>query len=310
VNGEDKARVIVLPSQQQAAEELLEMLVLCTLCFDECERYGLCFNGVQPAPLPVNVDMVFVVDDLQQMNSTQSETVQHFVTSMVDTFLSTTEPTASGLHPRVALLQHTSSYSPRYGKDPFTLDFRVLDYASKTLKKRHLQEPVSRPEGTTGIASSISWSLKNFFSNITNPQAYKVILTIFSRETSIDGKKLLDISQEAKCKGFTIFALALGEVSNVTFLEEFVSFPFDQHLVHLDKGLEAEIEYAQKFAVAFLKNLPTEINSYPPPDLEKKCRGIESQETVKEAEKTPSYNIELVVVADEIEQPSSYTNNN
>ncbi|XP_048408570.1 collagen alpha-3(VI) chain-like [Stegostoma tigrinum] len=310
VNGEDKAQVIVLPSQQQVAEELLEMLVLCTLCFDECERYSLCFNGVQPAPLPVNMEMVFVVDDLQQMNSTQSDSVQHFITSMVNTFLSTTEPTASGLHPRVALLQHTSNYSPRHGRDPINLEFRVLDYALKTLKKRHIQEPVSQPEGTTGIASSISWSLKNFFSNLTNPQAYKVIFTIFSRETSIDGKKLLEISQEAKCKGFTLFALALGEVSNVTFLEEFVSFPFDQHLVQLDKGLEAEIKYAQKFAVAFLKNLPTEINSYPPPHLAKKCRGTESQETVKEAEKTRSYSIELVVVADEVEQPLSYTNNN
>ncbi|XP_043575199.1 collagen alpha-3(VI) chain-like [Chiloscyllium plagiosum] len=309
VNSEDRPEVIVLPSQQQASEEILNRFLWCTLCFDQCEPNDLCIRGGQPVPLPVNLDMTFIVDDLQQMESTQSEIIQTFLTTMIDTFLSTPESKASGLHPRMGLVQHPSGYTPRYGKDPLNLEFGVLDYATKTLKKRHIQEPFSELEGTTGIANSITWSLKNFFSNLTNPQTYKVIFTIFSGETIIDENKLLEISQEAKCKGFTLFALAVGDVSNVTVLEEFVSFPFDQHLVHLDKGLEAEIEYAQKFAVAFLKNLPTGINSYPPPDLAKKCRGTESQETVKEAEKTPSNYLELMVVQDDIEQPQSYTDN-
>ncbi|XP_041039514.1 collagen alpha-3(VI) chain-like [Carcharodon carcharias] len=309
VDVETTAQVIVLPRRQQASEELLHRFLLCTLCFDQCEPYDLCLGGAQPSPLPVNLDMAFVVGDLQQIESTESETVQHFLTSMVNTFLSSTEPKASDLHPRVALVQHTSSYKPQYGKDPFNLEFGVLDYTTKTLKKRHIQDSFSQQNGSTGIGSAIEWSLKNFFSNLTKLQTYKVIFTIFSGRTIIDEKRLLEISREAKCKGFAMFALALGEVTNVTVLEEFVSFPFDQHLVQLDRVLEPEMEYAQKFSVAFLKNLATGINSYPPPGLVKACRGIKPQEAVKEAETKPYFNLELVVTTEDIEEPQSYTSN-
>ncbi|XP_067912150.1 collagen alpha-6(VI) chain-like isoform X2 [Heterodontus francisci] len=309
VDTEATAKVVVLPSQQQDSEELLHRLLLCTLCFDICEPSDLCLAEAPLSPLPVNLDIAFVVDDLQQMETAQSETVQHFLNSMVNTFLSSTEPKASDLHPRVALIQHIPNYTPGYGKDPFNLEFGILDYTAKTLKKRHIQDSFSQLEGSTDISNTIEWSLKNFFLNLTNQQIYKVIFTIFSGETNLDEKKLLEISREVKCKGFTIFALALGEVTNVSVLEEFVSFPFDQHLVQLDRALEAEMEYARKFAVAFLKNLATGINSYPPLDLMKECGGIKSQDTVKEAERVPSFNLNLMVIMEGTEEPQSDTNN-
>ncbi|GCB71791.1 hypothetical protein scyTo_0001701 [Scyliorhinus torazame] len=254
--------VVVLPRQQRTSQELLRRVQLCTLCF-------------------ANLDIAFVVDDLQRMETAQSETVQHFLYSMVNEFVNSPEPKASDLHPRVALVQYRPDSTPRYGKDPFNLEFGVLDYTAKTLKKRHIQDSFSQLEGSSGIGNTIEWSLKNFFSNLTNQQTYKVIFTIFSGETSINESKLLEISQEAKCKGFTMLALALGEVTNVTVLEEFVSFPFDQHLLHLDRALESEMEYAQRFAVAFLKNLAIGINNYPPAALQRECEGLKSQGTVK-----------------------------
>uniref|UniRef100_UPI00398E6BC3 collagen alpha-6(VI) chain-like n=1 Tax=Pristiophorus japonicus TaxID=55135 RepID=UPI00398E6BC3 len=271
--------VVVLPRQQQGSQERLRQVLLCTLCFDECKPDDQCARYTSHLPFPVNLDITFVVDDLRQMETAQSESVQHFLNSMLNEFVSSTEPKASDLHPRVALVQHTPSYTPRYGEDPFNLEFGILDYTAKTLKKRHIQDSFSQPGSSSGIGGTIEWSLKNFFLNPINQQTYKVIFTIFSGETSIDEKKLLEISQEAKCKGFTIFALVLGEVTNVTVLKEFVSFPTDQHLVHLDKALEAEMQYAQKFAVAFLKNLAVALNSYPPAALQRECGGIKSWRT-------------------------------
>uniref|UniRef100_UPI00398E543E collagen alpha-6(VI) chain-like n=1 Tax=Pristiophorus japonicus TaxID=55135 RepID=UPI00398E543E len=288
-----KDAVAVLPRQQQKSQELLRQVYLCTLCFDKCKPDDQCRRATSPLLLPVNLDLAFVVDDLQQMETTQSETIQHFLNSMLNQFLSSTEPKASDLHPRVALVQHTSSYTPRYGKDPFNMEFGILDYTAKTLKKRHIQDSFSQPESSSGIGSTIEWSLKNFFLNATKQKNYKVIFTIFSGETSIDEKKLLEISQAAKCKGFTIFALVLGEVANVTVLEEFVSVPIDQHLVHLDRALEVEMEYAQKFAIAFLKNLATGINNYPPPALKRECGGINSHNT-KEPETFPDAPVNIM----------------
>ncbi|XP_048469239.1 collagen alpha-6(VI) chain [Rhincodon typus] len=278
--------VVVLPRQQQRSQELLQQVFLCTLCYDECSPDDQCPRRTAPLLIPVSLDIAFVHDDLRQMEPTQSETVQHFLSSMLNQFVSSAEPKTPDLHPRVALVHHTPNYTPKYGKVPFNLEFGVLDYTAKTLKKRHIHDSFNPLEGATGIDSTIEWTLKNFFSNLTSQRIYKVIFTIFSGETSIDEKKLLEISQEAKCKGFTIFALALGEVFNVTVLEEFVSFPFNQHLLHLDRAPEAEIEYAQKFAVSFLNNLATGINNYPPPSLKKECEGINS-DSAEEAEIFP-----------------------
>ncbi|XP_041039947.1 collagen alpha-6(VI) chain-like [Carcharodon carcharias] len=273
--------VVVLPRQQPRSQELLRQIYLCSLCYDECSPEDLCPKPITLLPIPVNLDLAFIVDDLEQMETAKSETVQHFLNSMLNQFISSTEPKASDLQPRVALVQHTSNSAPGYGKGPFNLEFGVLDYTAKTLKKRHIQDSFFQLEDFSGIGSTIEWSLKNFFPSLTNQHIYKVIFTIFSGRTIIDEKRLLEISREAKCKGFAMFALALGEVTNVTVLEEFVSFPFDQHLVQLDRVLEPEMEYAQKFSVAFLKNLATGINNYPPPSLKRECVGINSHNTTE-----------------------------
>lgn len=220
-----------------------------------CEPNALCLGDAAISPLPVNLDIAFIVDDLEPMESMYSETVKHFLNSMLNTFLSSAEPKAAELHPRVAIVQHSPNHRLRYGKDPYELEFEILDYTTKTLKKRHVQDSASQPEGPTGISNTIEWTLNNYFSNLTEQQTHKVIFTILSGEMNLDGKKLLEISHKAKCKDFAMLSLVLGKVSNTTILEEFVSFPVDQHLAYLDKPLETEVEYAQRFAVTFLKNL-------------------------------------------------------
>ncbi|XP_051872915.1 collagen alpha-6(VI) chain-like [Pristis pectinata] len=292
-----KDAVVVLPRQQQRSQDLLNQVYLCTLCFDECKPHSQC-TGARPLPtIPVNLDIAFVLNDLDAMETTHSDIVQHFLNSMLNEFVSSEEPKAPSLHPRVAIVQHTPSYAPRYGKEPFHLEYGILDYTAKTLKKRHIQDSFNQPEDLSGLDSTIEWSLKNFFSNATKQMTYRVIFAIISGDTSIDENRLLEISQDAKCKGFAVFALVLGERSNITVLEEFVSFPHDLHLLHLHH-LESEIEYAQNFAVACLKNLETGINKYPPPALKTECKGKNSQHT-KEKKTFPEA---LVNIMDDFEE--------
>ncbi|XP_078269670.1 collagen alpha-6(VI) chain-like [Rhinoraja longicauda] len=309
VNNEASAKVIVLPRQQQESKKLLHRLFQCTLCFDMCEPNVLCLGDTRISPLPVNLDLAFIVDDPEQMESMHGEAMKHFLNSMLNTFLSSAEPKAAEFHPRVAIVQHSPNHRLQYGNDPFELEFGILDYTTKTLKKRHVHDSASQPEHSTGIGNTIEWTLKNYFSNLTDQQTHKVIFTILSGETNMNDDELLEISHKAKCKGFAIFTLVLGKVSNTTILEEFVSFPFDQHLVYLDKVLETEVEHAQRFAVTFLKNLAAGINSYPPPDLVTECKGIKPQEPVKDAPQEPPNNLQLMVVADDSEVPKGYTNN-
>ncbi|XP_069762871.1 collagen alpha-6(VI) chain-like [Narcine bancroftii] len=309
VNPDASAKVVVLPRQPQESKRLLRRLFQCTLCFDKCKPNVLCLGDAPPLPLPVNLDLAFVVDHSGEMESTHSETTRHFLKSMLKTFLRFIEPRASEIYPRVAIVQHSPNYALRYGNDPYNVEMGILDYTTKTLKKRHVQDSVGQPPESLGISSTIEWTLKNFFLNLTSQYTHKVIFTILSAGTKVDNTKLLEVSREAKCKGVAMFTLVLGAVANTTIVEEFVSFPFDQHLVYLDKALEDELEYAQKFAVAFLRNLATGINKYPPPDLMMECKGIKPQETVKDTQQKPPVNSQLFVVMDDPEYPKNFTNN-
>ncbi|XP_060706236.1 collagen alpha-6(VI) chain-like [Hemiscyllium ocellatum] len=260
--------VTVLPRQTARSQEMLRRIQLCTLCYDVCEPSSDCPTARSSIVFPVNLDFTIIVDDLQQMEPENSENIRRFLQSTIIEFINSTDSNT-----RLAVVQQT----PRYGKDSLNLEFGVLDYTAKTLKKRHIQHSSNQLESPSGIGSAIEWSLKNLISNFSTQQ--KVFFTIFSEETSIDEKKLLEISQDAKCKGFVMFALALGKVANVAALKEFVSFPSDQHLIHLDRVQKDEIEYAQKFTMAFLKHLAMGINKYPPASLLKECERIKSQGT-------------------------------
>ncbi|XP_069762839.1 collagen alpha-6(VI) chain-like [Narcine bancroftii] len=292
--------VVVLPRQRQRAEEILLQVSSCTLCYDQCQPASQCTRAKPGTPIPVNLDIAFLLDDLDAMEATHSETVQHFLSSMLDEFVISEEPKASSVHPRVAIVQHTSGNTPRYGHEPFNLEFGVLDYTAKTLKKRHIQDSLHPWESTSSFGSVMEWSLKNFFSNATKQMKYRVIFTIFSGDTNIDEQRLLEISRDAKCRGYVVFALVLGEKANIAVLEEFVSLPQEQHLVHLHRAQGAEMEYAHKFAVAFLRNLRTGINKYPPPDLKRECKNTVSLHT-KEKDAFPKTLSRMNIVED-IEQ--------
>eukprot|EP00062_Callorhinchus_milii_P005544 gi/632945099/ref/XP_007887867.1/ PREDICTED: collagen alpha-6(VI) chain-like isoform X1 [Callorhinchus milii] len=299
--GGEESAVFVLPRQMQSSREMLQNIRLCRLCYDECNPDASCSSAPRSLTVPLSLDMAFVVDDLERLNAAESRTVQHFLSSMFDTFLSTSESKDSMPHPRVALVQHTPGYAPRFGDDPFNLEFGILDYPTKSIKKRHVQDALFKVDGSSSIANTIEWSLNNFFLNAPDQKQYKVIFTIFSGETNIlDKKKLMQVSREAKCKGIVMFALALGRGTNSTILKNFASFPFEQHLLRLDRALEAELGYAQKFALAFLNNLATGINSYPPAALARECRQqIKSQDTIGKPETIPSF--KQVEMAEDIE---------
>ncbi|XP_062925868.1 collagen alpha-6(VI) chain-like [Mobula hypostoma] len=271
-----KEAVVVLPRQQQRSQDLLRQVYLCTLCFDRCNPDRQCEGAGAIPNISGNLEVAFVLDDLDAMESTHSDTIQHFLNSMLNEFISSEEPRASSIQPRVAIVQNTPNYTPTYGKEPFHLEFGILDYTAKTLKKRHIQDSFNQLEDSSGLDSTIEWSLKNFFSNATKQITHRVIFVILSGDASIDEKRLMELSQDAKCKGLAVFALVVGERANITVLEKFVSFPHGLHLLHLHH-LANEIEYAQTFSVAFLKNLESEINKYPPPALKMKCKGKISQ---------------------------------
>lgn len=87
------------------------------------------------------------------------------------------------------------------------------------------------------------------------PRKVQVLFTIVASETSSwDWEKLRTLSLEAKCKGITLFVLALGLGVGT----RVASGPSKQHLLHLEGLSDVEVTYARGFTQAFLNLLKGE----------------------------------------------------
>ncbi|KFP43164.1 Collagen alpha-4(VI) chain, partial [Chlamydotis macqueenii] len=158
--------------------------------------------------------------------------------------------------------------------------------------KKHIKQSVHQLEGPSAIASALQWTVENVFFKAPRQRKHRVIFAIVGSKTSTwDREKLREISLGAKCQGFTLFTLALGNDVNDDELMELSSFPTDQHLLTLGRVSTSEMAYAQRFSRAFLNLLQQEMNSYPSPELEEECENLDQGENTQQqmsmTERTP-----------------------
>ncbi|KFZ51986.1 Collagen alpha-4(VI) chain, partial [Podiceps cristatus] len=143
--------------------------------------------------------------------------------------------------------------------------------------KKHIEHHLEWP---SAIASALQWAIENIFFKASRQRKHRVIFAIVGSKTSTwDSEKLREISLGAKCQGFTLFTLALGNDVSDDQLMELSSSPTDQHLLTLGRVSAAEMVYAQRFSRAFLNLLQQEVNSYPSPELQEECENLDQGET-------------------------------
>ncbi|VFV31089.1 Hypothetical predicted protein [Lynx pardinus] len=125
----------------------------------------------------------------------------------------------------------------------------------------------------------------------TSPHGSRVLFPIVASETSAwDREKLRTLSLEAKCKGITVFVLALGPgvgAHELAELTDVASLPSEQHLLRLEGVSGPEVAYAQGFTRAFLNLLKSGANQYPSPELIRKCGGPNRGDTLLQSFRSP-----------------------
>ncbi|XP_064410991.1 collagen alpha-6(VI) chain-like [Latimeria chalumnae] len=270
----DTGRFRVYDVRELDQRTVIRRVHKCILCYDLCEPDRECQEVfLSPPPVQVNMDMAFVIDSSRNMRNDDFEMVKEFLSTIVDQITITPQPAYSSEGARVALVQHAPpSYIARVGEIPVSVEFDLLKFNNKNLMKRHIQESFRHLEGSSAIGHAIEWTINNVFLTTSRPRNIKVIFAVVAGETSSwDRQKLKEVSLKAKCRGFSMFTLALGRETNDTELEELSSFPLDQHLIQLGKVHVPEMEYAQKFFQAFLRILKDGLNTYPPVTLQAEC---------------------------------------
>ncbi|OWK06103.1 hypothetical protein Celaphus_00012784 [Cervus elaphus hippelaphus] len=238
------------------------------LLVNQCLPAPECGQGT-PRPLQVDVDIAFVVDGSRGMGADLYRAALTLVDAVLEELEVARQPSASPRGARVALR----------GRAPVLEGFHLTAYGHRTQMQRSVCEAVGHPlRGAPTLGHALEWPLEKVLLAAPLLWRAQVLFAIVASETSSwDREKLRTLSLEAKCKGITLFVLALGPGVGTRELAELVhvaSSPWEQHLLRLEGVSEVEVTYALGFTWAFLNLLKTEqmgmpggTNQYPPPEL-------------------------------------------
>lgn len=263
----------------------VEYMALCTLCYDRCRPDPECRSGM-PGPLAVDVDVAFVVDSSHSVGADVYHASLSIVGAVLDNMEIAAQPNVSLRGARAALVMHTTpGFWPGTGQSPVLQGFLLTSYGHRIQMQRHIHKVAGRPlQGAPALGHALEWTLEKVLLEAPLPRRAQVLFAIVASETSSwDREKLRTLSLEAKCKGITLFVLALGPgvgTHELAELAQVASAPSEQHLLRLEGISDAEVAYARGFMRAFLNLLKSGTNKYPPPELIKECGGPNRGDTL------------------------------
>lgn len=230
---------------------------------DKCRPAPECRLGTS-GPLAVDVDVAFVVDSSHGVGADEYRAALRLVDAVLDDLEVAVQPSTSPSGARAALVMHTTpGFLPGAGRPPVLEGFHLTSYGHRTQMQRHVREALGRPlNGAPALGHALEWTLEKVLLAAPVPRRARVLFAIVASETSSwDREKLKTLSLEAKCKGITLFVLALGPgvgTRELADLFHVASLPSEQHLLRLEGISDPEVTYARRFTRAFLNLLKRE----------------------------------------------------
>uniref|UniRef100_A0A673V8Z6 Collagen alpha-5(VI) chain n=1 Tax=Suricata suricatta TaxID=37032 RepID=A0A673V8Z6_SURSU len=242
------------------------------------EEPGLTYEPGNTSLQEYYMDVAFLIDSSKRIGNEEFQEVKTFLISVLDYFHIASDPLASTLGDRVAVLSYSPpGYMPNSEECPVYLEFDLATYNNIYQMKHHLQDSFQQLNGDVFIGHALQWTLDNVFVGTPNLRKNKVIFVVSAGETNpLDKEVLRNVSLRAKCQGYSIFVFSFGPIHNDKELEELASHPLDHHLVQLGRTHKPDMSYITKFVKPFVHLIRRAINKYPPADLIPKCVNITS----------------------------------
>lgn len=217
----------------------------------------------------MDADIAFLVDGSRGVGADLYRVALTLVDAVLDELEVARQPSTSPHGARVALVTHTTpGFWPGEGRSPVLEGFHLTAYGHRAQMQRSIREAAGHPlRGAPALGHALEWTLEKVLLAAPLLQRAQVLFAIVASETSSwDREKLRTLSLKAKCKGVTLFVLALGPGVGTRELAELVhvaSSPSEHHLLRLEGGSEAEVAYALGFTRAFLNLLKSEWTGMP-----------------------------------------------
>uniref|UniRef100_A0A673Y171 Collagen type VI alpha 3 chain n=1 Tax=Salmo trutta TaxID=8032 RepID=A0A673Y171_SALTR len=292
ITGSALGQVIVLPNPGSAQyNSAIQKVMNCHICLDSCAPDQMC-DYVPPqqsrdrraSTTDVDIDMAFVMDSSETTHPTVFTEMKRYVAHIVEQLEVSSDPVASIHHARVAVIQHAPyEFLRNSSGSPILVDVGLTDHRSAQDIRNFLLEKTPQLEGGRALAVAIEHTVEQVFEKAPHQRDLKVLMLFVTGPVEQDEERLVAVATEAKCKGYFLVILGVGEklgAGDTRVLTRMASEPSDVFFKRLTSTTHFYDKHIQNFGRLLPKYLSSEFENifYMSPEVSKNCHWYQSDQ--------------------------------
>ncbi|KAM6979329.1 collagen alpha-3(VI) chain-like isoform 2-T2 [Tautogolabrus adspersus] len=293
VNNTALAQVIVLPAPGSSQyKTVIQKIMNCHICFDICSPDQIC-DFVPPlssrdrrsSTSDIDIDMAFIMDSSESTYPMVFTEIKRYIAHMVEQLQVSSNPTSSAHHARVSVIQQAPYEFIRNQTGlPIHVDIGLTEHSSSQDIIKALLEKTPQLEGGRALAAAIESTLEQVFERAPLQRAKRVLILFVTGSVAEEEERLVRISTEAKCRGYFLVILGVGEnigARDARVLSRMVSEPSDVFFKRLDSISYFYDKHIQNFGQLLPKYISIENAFYMSPEVSKNCTWFQNDQPLK-----------------------------
>ncbi|KAM9447677.1 collagen alpha-3(VI) chain-like isoform 2-T2 [Salvelinus alpinus] len=288
--GSALGQVIVLPNPGSAQyNSAIQKVMNCHICLDSCAPDQMCdyappqqSRDRRASTTDVDIDMAFVMDSSETTDPIVFTEMKRYVAHIVEQLEVSSDPVASIHHARVAVIQHAPYEFMRNSScSPILVDVGLTDHRSAQDIRNFLLEKTPQLEGGRALAVAIEHTVEQVFEKAPHQRDLKVLMLFVTGPVEQDEERLVAVATEAKCKGYFLVILGVGEklgAGDTRVLTRMASEPSDVFFKRLTSTTHFYDKNIQNFGQLLPKYLSIENAFYMSPEVSKNCHWYQSDQ--------------------------------
>ncbi|XP_066544595.1 collagen alpha-3(VI) chain [Amia ocellicauda] len=291
INRTGLVQVMTLPSAEAQLKTTIQDVIDCHVCLDFCNpkcRFvtSTVTRDKRSSTTDVDIDIAFIMDSSQTTKTNMFVEMKRYISHIIDHLEITSDPKTSIHHARVAVVQHaTYEFEHNSTSLPVQVDISLTDHHSKEDLQNFLSNKMPQLEGVRALGSAVEYTIEHIFEKAPHPRDLKVIVLMATGPVlEQEEQRLLRLAVEAKCKGYFLVVLAIGENVGITdsrILARMASEPTNVFFKRIEKPGEFYNENIQRFGRLLPKYVSIENAFYMSPDELKNCDWFQSDQPWK-----------------------------
>uniref|UniRef100_A0A3Q3GR82 Collagen, type VI, alpha 3 n=1 Tax=Labrus bergylta TaxID=56723 RepID=A0A3Q3GR82_9LABR len=229
--------------------------------------------------------MAFILDSSESTYPTVFTEIKRYIAHMVEQLQVASNPTSSAHHARVSVIQQAPYEFIRNKTGlPIHVDIGLTEHSSSQDIINALLEKTPQLEGGRALAAAIESTLEQVFEKAPLQRAKRVLILFVTGSVAEEEERLVRISTEAKCRGYFLVILGVGEnigARDARVLSRMVSEPSDVFFKRLDSISYFYDKHIQNFGQLLPKYISIENAFYLSPEVSKNCTWFQNDQPLK-----------------------------